>query len=344
MAGVVNRHTAIGLSAVIAFGNFIFTLVGLYLVEKSGRRKLILLSLAAVVVSLVVLGLAFFLSNAGSPAAFAPTELNTSVSSVDGCRATRTACSLWRNCDDCVNSGEGCHYCVFNGSFNSQEAVGLCVSKENHFFYTDNRGGECILPEGNLLSYTDHRSNNQCYSLQLGNTTVSSFAFCPSRFAWLTLAALFMYIMSFSPGMGPVPWTVNAEIYPNWARSAGCSVATTTNWVSNLLVSITFLHLTQYLTRYGAFWLYTGIAAAGWLFIFLLLPETRGRPLERVEELFQRPLCPPPGLGSCSGGQCSRQVYLRLKQSERSGYGTGTLLEANGTPQLTEDLTNNHFH
>ena len=109
--------------------------------------------------------------------------------------------------------------------------------------------------------------------------------------------------------MGPMPWTVNSEIYPLWARSFGTSVATATNWTFNLLVSMTFLTLTDsigkagesvirrllsrtclmYLyTVAGAFWLYTSLALVGCVFIALFLPETKGQRLEDVEGLFER--------------------------------------------------------
>ena len=54
-------------------------------------------------------------------------------------------------------------------------------------------------------------------------------------------------------GMGPMPWTINSEIYPLWARSVGTSVATFTNWTVNLAVSMSFLSLTEALTRYGLY-------------------------------------------------------------------------------------------
>lgn len=52
-------------------------------------------------------------------------------------------------------------------------------------------------------------------------------------------------------GLGPMPWTVNSEIYPLWARSTGNACSAGVNWTFNVLVSLTFLHLAQYLTYYG---------------------------------------------------------------------------------------------
>lgn len=71
----------------------------------------------------------------------------------------------------------------------------------------------------------------------------------------LSSVLLFFFSLSvsllFLLGMGPMPWTINSEIYPMWARSTGNSLATATNWLSNLLVSMTFLTLTETLTKYG---------------------------------------------------------------------------------------------
>jgi len=52
-------------------------------------------------------------------------------------------------------------------------------------------------------------------------------------------------------GMGPMPWTINSEIYPLWARSTGVATATCVNWTANLAISLTFLSLTQLITRHS---------------------------------------------------------------------------------------------
>jgi len=51
--------------------------------------------------------------------------------------------------------------------------------------------------------------------------------------------------------MGPMPWTINSEIYPQWARSAGNACSAGTNWVFNVIVSLTFLTVAQTFTTEG---------------------------------------------------------------------------------------------
>ena len=98
--------------------------------------------------------------------------------------------------------------------------------------------------------------------------------------------ALAAYLISFAAGIAPIPWTVNAEIYPLWARAVCTSLATSTNWSFNLIIAMTFLFLTNWLTRAGAFYLYCGLGLIGWVIFLLFLPETGGKSLEEMEQLF----------------------------------------------------------
>lgn len=72
-----------------------------------------------------------------------------------------------------------------------------------------------------------------------------------SIFSWRKNTRLISYLCL--SGMGPMPWTINSEIYPLWARSTGNACAAGVNWTFNILVSLTFLHLAQYFTYYGQF-------------------------------------------------------------------------------------------
>ena len=102
-----------------------------------------------------------------------------------------------------------------------------------------------------------------------------------------------LYVFSFSPGMGPLPWTINAEMYPTWARSKCTGITTAVNWMSNLVVSMTFLTVVGAMGTSGAFLFYTVLAAAGLAFFFVFLPETRGVSLEETETLFSAELRTP---------------------------------------------------
>ncbi len=115
-------------------------------------------------------------------------------------------------------------------------------------------------------------------------------------------------------GMGPMPWTINSEIYPTWARSFCTSVATSFNWAFNLIISMTFLSLTEAITKQvrsfrcnflylkltvlkaknifqGAFYLYTAIAIVAFVLFYVILPETKGKSLEEMDQLFSKPVC-----------------------------------------------------
>jgi hypothetical protein len=96
-----------------------------------------------------------------------------------------------------------------------------------------------------------------------------------------------VFVGSFAIGLGPIFWLLIAEIYPLRVRGLAMSVATTANWGSNLVVSLTFLTLVEALGPANTFWLYGLIAVAAWYFAFRLVPETRARTLEEIESFWE---------------------------------------------------------
>lgn len=111
---------------------------------------------------------------------------------------------------------------------------------------------------------------------------------CPSKFGIFAVALLGLYIISYAPGIGTVPWIVNSEIYPLRYRGIGGGIAAVANWLSNLIVSQTFLTLTEALGPWGTFLLFAGFAVIGLIAIFFLVPETKGLPFEEVEKMLQK--------------------------------------------------------
>src|ERR687889_1147640 len=99
----------------------------------------------------------------------------------------------------------------------------------------------------------------------------------------LATICLGLYIASFAISLGPVFWLMISEIYPLNIRGSAMSVAALCNWGSNFLVALTFPVLLAALGGAGAFWLFAVLGIVAWLFVWFLVPETKGRSLEEIE-------------------------------------------------------------
>ncbi len=95
----------------------------------------------------------------------------------------------------------------------------------------------------------------------------------------LVLGAIGCYAMS----LAPVAWVVISEIFPNRIRGAAMAVAVSSLWIACFILTYTFPILNAKLGSAGTFWLYAGICVAGFVFIKLKLPETKGKTLEEIE-------------------------------------------------------------
>lgn len=104
--------------------------------------------------------------------------------------------------------------------------------------------------------------------------------------AGAAVAVVVAFVCAFSVGIGPLAWVYSSEILPLRLRGQGAGVGTAMNRVVSGVVTMTFISLYGAITMAGAFYLYAAIAAASFVFIYACLPETRGRSLEDMEELF----------------------------------------------------------
>lgn len=111
---------------------------------------------------------------------------------------------------------------------------------------------------------------------------------CPSKYGWLALIGLALYIIFFSPGMGTIPWIVNSEIYPLRFRGVCGGIAATANWISNLIVAQSFLSLTQAIGTSWTFLIFGIISVVALFFVLIYVPETKGLPIEEVEKMLER--------------------------------------------------------
>lgn len=100
----------------------------------------------------------------------------------------------------------------------------------------------------------------------------------------IVLIFVLTYVACFVVGVGTGTWVVMSEICPTRVRGRAMSLATVCLWCGTLLVTLTFLSLVNLFTASGAFLLYATISVAALLFVWRVLPETKGSTLEEIEK------------------------------------------------------------
>lgn len=259
-AGIVSNSTAIALSLITSGLNAIGSIVSMGFVDKYGRKKLMIISLVGIILCLGGLATVFKVSDLQAP-------------KVDGFETARfgnNTCpvylkspnSAW-TCRSCLDASTDCAFCSNSGN---QYQPGACVAMDS------TSKGAC-----------HSRGQSQFYTKG-----------CPSKTGPLAILFLGLYIISYSPGMGTAPWIVNSEIYQLKHRGIGGGMAAMANWISNLIVSDTFLLFIKAFGSSFTFLIFAGFSFLGLLFIIWFVPETKGLSLEEVEQMLEGKSSEPP--------------------------------------------------
>jgi len=249
---------AIWLAAAVAGVNFVGTLAAAYLVERAGRRPLMVWSATGAGLALVLAAVAFAVRDAASPAVSAALE----------------PCGGIPLCAYCV-ADERCGFAAVPGGSASGQAwasTGVCVPGSDS-------GGPATNVSAMLHSPSWQWWRHDCPAASMRNATDGP---SDALLGWWVFGASVLFLLAFAPGLGSVPWVIQGDIFPNRARAAGNAIATATNWSANLLVSASFLSLVATLHAYGAFLMFAGAALVSALWFWWVLPETRGLALEDV--------------------------------------------------------------
>ena len=95
----------------------------------------------------------------------------------------------------------------------------------------------------------------------------------------LLVSAISVYAMT----LGPVTWTLLAEIFPNRIRGVAMATCTFALWVGCCTLTFSFPSMNAALGSSGTFWIYSAICACAFVFLFRNCPETKGKSLEELE-------------------------------------------------------------
>ncbi|MFV0521475.1 MAG: D-xylose transporter XylE [Mangrovibacterium sp.] len=120
--------------------------------------------------------------------------------------------------------------------------------------------------------------------------TVGMFAIGGLAFAEVigmsTLVFMIIYTASFMMSWGPVCWVLVSELFPNAIRGKATAIAVAFQWIANFLISATFPAMADFSTG-GTYCFYGLMSLISFIFVWKMIPETKGKTLEEMEKLYR---------------------------------------------------------
>ncbi|WPH01343.1 Quinate permease [Acrodontium crateriforme] len=102
---------------------------------------------------------------------------------------------------------------------------------------------------------------------------------------WVAIVFVWIFVANFAYSWGPVAWIVVSEVFPLSMRAKGVSIGGSANWLNNFGVGLATSPFIA-VSDFGAFIFFGAITTIGALWVYFFVPETKGRTLEEMDELF----------------------------------------------------------
>lgn len=123
-----------------------------------------------------------------------------------------------------------------------------------------------------------------CFALALLTLSVTPSVYSHFMSAaaapWLAVGAILLFRIAFSVSLGPLPYIVTSEVFPQKVRNVGVSVATSVQWIMNALVTFSFLRIRELWNAQGVWMLYFAVSVLSLAVVHKVLPETTGASLD----------------------------------------------------------------
>jgi MFS family permease len=103
-----------------------------------------------------------------------------------------------------------------------------------------------------------------------------------NSFTWVPITAVYLYLISFSLGYGPIPWVFLGEVFPRKIAGYAASVVCMFNYLCVFIITNFFDDVSSMVGRGGAFFIFTAFSILGTLFVLFIVPETKNKTLEEV--------------------------------------------------------------
>lgn len=149
-------------------------------------------------------------------------------------------------------------------------------------------GGVMVLSVFVTLFTVDRYGRKSILMLCLAAMTIlyaaTGYTFYADMGGTLVVVLVLANVMFYSISLAPLLWVLLSEIFPTRIRGAAISIGALAHWVGNFTLTFYFPAIKENLGWANNFWLYGVICLIGFLVIWKILPETKGKSLEQLEK------------------------------------------------------------
>jgi MFS family permease len=261
--------------------NFLMTVVGLQLVDRKGRRFLLITGTSGVIVALVAVGTLFLRTEkARYDARDAVQRLVTNDESLTMKFDANAVPQLGA---PSVNGQESLAIIYSYGDFTSSTKPVLLGDAA-----AIDRAGS--IPSSRVAAFFQNPFANldaaRAAPLKIQHAYITPVPSTTN--GWIVAFCLYAFVSFFAMGPGVCVWLALSELMPTRIRSNGMSVALVLNQMVSTTLAAIFLPVVG---KYGystMFYLFAGFTIVYLLTAAFFLPETKGKTLEEIERMFDR--------------------------------------------------------
>jgi len=283
-AGLSDANAHLGY-VILTLVNFLVTMVGVALVDKKGRKFLLSVGSAGIIVSLIATGLVFN---------------RTEKHRVDA-KAAVQALVVSSNQTATVEFNQDTAAAMLAGKGGSQPATLVVIYSYGDFHAASkvvrsddvaatieiNRDG--CLPPNKVAAFFQNPfadlEKSKAAPLVIDNALITPVPAAST--GWLTAVCIFCFMAFFAMGPGVCVWLALSELMPTRIRSNGMSIALLINQAVSTTIAAVFLPSVGKHGYATMFFIFAGCTVVYFVTAFFFLPETKGKTLEEIEEHFE---------------------------------------------------------
>ncbi len=274
---------------IFTFVNFLATMIGMTLVDKKGRKFLLSIGTAGVIVALIGTGFLFRATENGSVDLHQAVQASVNADQSLSLTFDRAAAAkLLANSGSSVDPDRAALSIIYSyGDYTSTTSV---VRSDDASAKPVQITRKDSIPDNGIKSFFANPFAN-LEAAQTAPLVIQKANVAPvpdSNHGWIVALFLYLFVACYALGPGVVVWLALSELMPTRIRSNGMSVALVINQTVSTTLAAIFL---PFVGRFGyshMFYVYAGITVVYFLVAVFLLPETKGKTLEEIEAHFAK--------------------------------------------------------